>query len=120
MNKEERATYQRDYRKRSKQPRKQGDSLQENVNKPVNVNSDSVIMRHLVEEVMGLTERAQLLEETVANLTKAQVKVSVVPGSVIRPRDPGVSLGGLSKAAQASGKRMVDNSPMGRMFRGEG
>jgi hypothetical protein len=63
MNKEERAAYQREYRKRSKQPRKPGDvNLRKPVNDTVNiVNSVALLQQQMVALQLRVTDMEKRL-----------------------------------------------------------
>jgi proline racemase len=94
------------------------EGLQKGVKSCKLVNQDVNLVNR--QEFDALTERVQLLEETVAKLAASQAKVSVIPGTSIKRSVIGSTFTGpLSKSAQAHG-HMPDNSPLGRMYRGEG
>jgi len=109
MNKEERAAYQREYRKQRKQNGVNGgenvNSLQESVNKPVNWEAEA---RQLRREVEALRAEVSRLKQLLAGRP-------ILKGPEINHIPlPQKFAGSFSRAAQAKGI-MPNNSPLGRM-----
>jgi len=109
LNKAERAAYQRDYRKRSKQ------TVNKPVNEGVNVNSDVNSLREanraLQAEVISLRAEVARLKQLLAARPIAPIvrEIKLPKGGFVSD---------FSAAAQAKGV-MVNNSPLARMARGE-
>lgn len=117
MNKEERAAYQREYRKRSKQAVNETVNEGVNVNKTVNnvnadVNSLRAVNKELQSEVISLRAEVSRLKQLLA----ARAVAAQEAKEIKLPKGDFVS--DFSAEAQAKG-RMVNNSPLGRMARGE-
>jgi hypothetical protein len=107
MNKEERAAYQREYRKQRKQNGVNGgenvNSLQESVNKPVNWEAEA---RQLRREVEALRAEVSRLKQLLAGRPKGP-EINHIPL-------PQKFAGSFSRADQAKG-RMPNRSPLARM-----
>jgi predicted nucleic acid-binding Zn-ribbon protein len=95
VTKEERAVYQREYRKRKQ-------SLPENVNKPrKSVNNSVNELEGITSELMSLSERLAAVEEQLRGIQDFRAKVEATGVAVPRPKG---FINPFSKESQAAGR----------------